>query len=150
MVAGNVEMEKYQTQMGVLLKGTDSFAVGVGRAKTRMAELAKFAAETPMTLPEIVQAEKVMLGFGESTTKALAAAKTDLSGWRTMIGDVAAGTGQSFGEIAGYFGRLSSGATGEFFQRMTELGVVTRSSLKEMGIQFSKSKGNKGCRRFRS
>jgi hypothetical protein len=132
MITGNAEMERYETQLGTLLGGAD-------KAKERLAELAKFGATTPFELPEVVRAEKVLVGFGLTGQKALDLTKKSAAGLRTTIGDIAAGTGASFEEVALTFGKFSAGATGEAISRLQEMGVVTREQLTEMGIQFSKS-----------
>src|SRR5690606_8182217 len=54
-------------------------------------------------------------------------------------GDVASGAGASFQEIALNLGKFSSGATGEAMMRFQEMGIVTRETLRGMGIEFSKS-----------
>ena len=132
MFAGNAEMERYETQLGVLLGGAD-------KAKERLAELAEFGAKTPFELPEVVKAEKVLLGFGLTGQKALDMTGKSSTALRTIIGDIASGTGASFEEIALNFGKFSAGMTGDVLSRFAELGIVTREQLADMGIQFSKS-----------
>src|SRR5207248_10172096 len=122
----------YGTQLAVLMGGTE-------QAKARLGELSDFAAKTPFELPAVVKAEKVLQGFGltgEKAMKMTGAASNDLL---TIIGDVAAGTGVSFDEMALYMGKFSAGATGEAMSRFEELGIVTREQLSGMGIQFSKA-----------
>lgn len=132
LVSGNAEFERYNVQFGVLLGSAEA-------AKDRLAELADFGAKTPFELPEVVRADKILQAFGlhaEDTATRFGFAGTDI---RTIAGDVAAGTGASFEEIATYLGKFSSGATGEAIARMQELGIVTRAQLTDMGLQFSKS-----------
>lgn len=132
MIDGNAEFERYQTQFGVLLGSTDA-------AKKRLEELAKFGAETPFELPEVVRADKILQAFGlhsEEAAKKFGFAGGDI---RTIAGDVAAGTGASFEEISSYLGKFSAGATGEAISRMQELGITTRAELTEMGLAFDKS-----------
>lgn len=132
MIRGNAEMERYETQFGVLLGSTD-------KAKERLKELAEFGAKTPFELPEVVRADKILQGFGLHSEEA--AKKFGLSGTqiRTLAGDMAAGTGQSFEDIAGYLGKFASGSTGEAISRFQELGITTREELAKMGLEFSKS-----------
>lgn len=132
LVGGNAEMETYVTQFSTLLGSTEA-------AQARLAELAKFGAETPFELPEIARAEKILLGFGLTGEKALRMTQRSGTELRTIIGDIAAGTGASFEEIALSFGKFSAGATGEAIARFQELGIVTREQMTELGIQFSKS-----------
>lgn len=132
MIRGNAEMQRYETQFGVLLGSTD-------KAKERLKELAEFGAKTPFELPEVVRADKILQGFGLHSEEA--AKKFGLSGEqiRTLAGDMAAGTGQSFEDIAGYLGKFASGSTGEAISRFQELGITTREELAKMGLEFSKS-----------
>jgi phage-related protein len=132
MIDGNAEFERYETQFGVLLGSSDA-------AKKRLQELAEFGAKTPFELPEVVRADKVLQGFGLHSEEA--AKKFGLSGEqiRTLAGDLAAGTGTSFEDMAGYLGRFASGSTGEVISRFQELGITTRDELAKLGLQFSKS-----------
>jgi hypothetical protein len=132
VVANNAEFERYQTQLGVMLGGTE-------QATARIRELAAFGQATPFELPGIIQAEKVLTSFKLTADDVQERLGFDATEIRTIMGDVAAGTGQSFETMAGYLGRFSSGSVGEVLMRMQELGVVTRAELGEMGIQFSKS-----------
>lgn len=99
----------------------------VDAAKERMADLAKFAAETPFELGEVAQASRVLQNF---TDGALASGE----GLR-LIGDLAAATGQPFEEVAVTIGRfysaLKSGApTGEAAARLRELTGDTYNQVK--------------------
>lgn len=132
MIGGNAEMETYTTQFATLMGSADA-------AKERLAELAKFGAETPFELPEIARAEKVLLGFGLNGKKAMDLFGKDTGQLRTLIGDIAAGTGQKFEDIANYMGKFSAGSTGEVMMRFQELGIVTKQQMAEMGVEFSKS-----------
>jgi len=132
MISGNQEMETYKTQLGTLMGSA-------GAAEERLAELAKFGAETPFELPELVRAEKVLIGFGLQGQKAFKLTGESATDLRTVVGDVAAGVGVPFEELALTVGKFSSGATGEAISRLQELGIVTREQLQDVGIQFSKS-----------
>jgi len=131
-VASNAEFERYQTQFGVLLGSTE-------KAKERLADLAKFGAQTPFELPEVVNADKILQGFGLHSEEA--AKKFGFSGAqiRTIAGDVASGTGSSFEEMSLLLGKFSAGATGEAISRMAELGIASRADLAKMGLEFDKS-----------
>lgn len=132
MIGGNAAFEDYNTRFRVLLGSAEL-------AKERMADLAEFGAKTPFELPEVVQADLVLQGFGLHAEDA--AKKFGFSGEeiRRIAGDVASGTGQSFQDIATYLGKFSSGATGEAIARFQELGIATRQQLADMGLEFSKS-----------
>jgi len=132
MTSGNAEFERYEVQLGVLLGSADA-------AKARLAELADFGARTPFELPEIVRADKILTAFGLDTETTLKRFRVSAAQIRETVGDVAAGTGASFEEIAGTFGRFASGATGEAIQRFQEMGIATREQMREWGLQFEDS-----------
>ncbi|MRS03506.1 hypothetical protein EG832_09855, partial [bacterium] len=132
MITGNQEMETYKTQLGTLMGSSKA-------AEERLAELAKFGAETPFELPELVRAEKVLIGFGLQGQKAFKLTGESATDLRTIVGDVAAGVGVPFEELALSMGKFSSGATGEAIARLQELGIVTKEQLSEVGIQFDKA-----------
>ncbi len=131
-IEGNAQFETYNTQFGVLLGSSEA-------AKQRLAELAEFGAKTPFELPQVVDADKIIQGFGLHSEES--AKKFGFSGEqiRTIAGDVASGTGADFSEMANLIGKFSAGATGEAISRMQELGITNRDELKQMGLEFSKS-----------
>ena len=88
------DYENLVTQFSVLLGSQDA-------AQKRMQDLVTFAGKTPFTRDEIFQASKVLQTY---TNGALAT--PDATGGLTMIGDVAAATGEEFTRVANYFGRL--------------------------------------------
>jgi hypothetical protein len=121
-----------------------SFEVILGsaeKAKQRLAELSDFAASTPFELPEIVGASRTL----QTLTKGALATGQGLR----LVGDVAAGTGQPFGELAVTIGRLYDGLmsgrpVGEAMARLQELGVVsgdTRGKLEAMQEAGKKGAG---------
>lgn len=132
LTGGNSEMETYETQLATLTGSADT-------AKERLRELAEFGARTPFELPEIAAAEKVLLGFGLTGEKVFKLTGKTGEQFREVVGDIAAGTGASFQEIALNMGKFSAGATGEAISRFQEMGVATREQMADMGIQFSKS-----------
>ncbi len=132
MVKGNAEMEVYERQLTTLLGSA-------AQAKTRLAELARFGAETPFELPELIKAEKVLIGFGLQGERALKLTGKSGAELRTVIGDIAAGVGVGFDELAVTFGKFSAGATGEALSRLQELGIVTKEQLAQVGIEFDKA-----------
>jgi hypothetical protein len=131
-IAGNAEFERYNTQFGVLLGSAEA-------AKTRLSELTTFSASTPFELPQVVQADKILTGFGLTSDEAAKRFGFNAAQIRTIAGDVAAGTGASFQDMALLLGKFSSGATGEAISRFQEMGIVTREQLTGMGLEFSKS-----------
>lgn len=126
------QMQAFTASMATLLGSTDA-------ARVRLAELNKFAAETPFELPGVVKASKVLQVL---TNGALATG----AGLR-MVGDLASVSGQPFEDLAMHVGRLYDGLmngrpVGESMQRLQELGLVsaaTRSRLE--ALQQSGAKG---------
>jgi len=90
----SIEMEQLTTQFSVLLGGIDA-------AADRMVELTEFADKTPFNLPEVAKASTVL----ETLTRGALATGKGL----TLVGDLAAGTGQPFNELAVWVGRLYDG-----------------------------------------
>lgn len=132
MISSNAQFEQYTTQFGVLLGSVDA-------AEERMAELAEFGRTTPFDLPGVVEADRILQSFGlhaEDIADRFGFAGDEI---RRIAGDVAAGTGTSFQEMATLIGRFASGATGEAIMRMQELGIGTRLQMAELGLEFSKS-----------
>lgn len=131
-VEGNKLFEQYGVQFTVLL-GSESLAL------ERLKELDEFGRKTPFELPGVVEADRIMQGFGLHAADAME--KFGFSGdeIRRIAGDVAAGTGVAFTDMANNLGKFSAGATGIAIQRFQELGVVTRDQLSAMGVEFSKS-----------
>lgn len=104
----------------------------VDAAKDRMADLAKFAEDTPFELPEVAAASRTL----ETLTQGALSTSTGLR----LVGDVASGTGSRFEDVAVTVGRLYDGLqsgrpVGEASQRLQELGVIsgsTRGKLEDM------------------
>ncbi len=132
MVGGNTQFEQYETSFKVLLGNAEL-------ATARLEELADFGARTPFELPGVVEADRVLQSFGlhaPATTEHFKKMGFDI---RTLTGDVSAGVGAGFKEIALNIGKFSAGATGEAIARFQELGIVTRDQLRAMGVEFDKS-----------
>jgi hypothetical protein len=126
------EAQDFETSFSTLLGGA-------AQAKERIAELSKFAAATPFELPEIVKASKVL----ETLTNGALATGAGL----TMVGDIAASTGQPFDELAVHVGRLYSGLqsgrpVGEAMNRLMELGVISAEARTR--IEDLQKSGKKG------
>src|SRR3990167_7215553 len=128
----NAEFERYTTQFGVLLGSADL-------AQERLRELAQFGLATPFELQEIIRADKILQSFGLHSAEAAETFGFAGSEIRTIAGDMAAGTGARFEEIAKYLGQFSAGQTGMVLARFEELGIVTRKELRGMGLEFDKA-----------
>lgn len=91
-------------------------------AKERITELAKFAAQTPFELPEVVQANRLLQTL---TGGALATREGML-----LVGDASAAAARSFEETAMWIGRLYAGLqsgtpVGEATMRLLEMGLIS-------------------------
>lgn len=110
-----VDRQNITSQFEVLLGSAE-------KANERVSELTDFAGMTPFTRDEIFAASKqlqVFTGDALSTGDSL-----------RIIGDVAAGTGQQFEDVALWTGRLydamKSGRTvGEMTSRLQEMGAIS-------------------------
>ncbi len=111
---------------------TSQFEVLLGsaeKAKKRVEDLTDFAGKTPFTRDEIFRASKqlqVFTGDALSTGNSL-----------KVIGDVAAGTGQSFEDVALWSGRLydamkSGRKVGEMVSRLQEMGAISGEGREEI------------------
>jgi hypothetical protein len=91
-------------------------------AEARLRELSEFAASTPFELPEIATASKVL----ETLTRGALSTGEGLR----LVGDLASGTNQPFGDLAVTVGRLYDGLdsgrpVGEALARLQELGAIS-------------------------
>jgi hypothetical protein len=118
----NAELEQQAVAFKTLLGNAEA-------ASRRMTELAKFAAQTPFELPEIVQASKVLQSL---TNGALASG----DGLR-LVGDAAAATGRPLEEVAMWVGRLYAGLqsgtpVGEAALRLIEMGLISGTTARKL------------------
>lgn len=117
-----INTEQSRLQLEVLLGSAQA-------AQDRIAELSQFAAETPFTMPDVVNANRLLQTFGGSVladTKIL-----------RMVGDMAAGAGQDLSGVAMWVGRLYSGLKsgkpiGEAVARLREMGLITPELEKDL------------------
>ena len=99
-----------------------------GAAKKMMADLTQFAAATPFELPQIQQATKVLLGFGIAQEQIMPTLRT--------LGDISAGTGKDFKELAIIYGQVKakSRLMGDELLQFSEASVpLLRVLAKQMG-----------------
>jgi len=108
----------------------DQLLGGADKAKARMQELSKFAATTPFELPEVAQASRTL----ETLTEGALSTGDGLR----LVGDVASGTQQPFGEISSTIGRLYAGLqngrpVGEAVDRLRDLGAISDDAAVRIG-----------------
>lgn len=118
----NAQLEQQAVAFKTLLGNAEA-------ASRRMGELARFAAQTPFELPEIVQASKVLQSL---TNGALASGE----GLR-LVGDAAAATGRPLEEVAMWVGRLYAGLqsgtpVGEATVRLLEMGLISGTTARKL------------------
>lgn len=127
------EIQTLQTSFVTLLGSVDA-------AKGRMAELSKFAADTPFDIPGITKASRVL----ETLTKGALSTGAGL----TLVGDSAAVSGEPVDALAVHIGRLYDGlqngrAVGESLARLQELGLVSATTRGRIeALQKAGEKGN--------
>lgn len=120
-----IELEKVSTQFEVL---TGSASV----AKDTIKDLQKFAASTPFQFQDIAKATAQLISFGFGVDEA----KNKLQG----IGDVAAASNQSLGEISLIFGQVAAAGklTGERLLQFQERAIPVGPAIaKTMGVAES-------------
>lgn len=121
-VSAVAEIEKIETGLKTLLGSA-------GLARETLGDLQKFAATTPFELPGIANAANTLLAFGFAQDELLEKLED--------VGEVAAGTGKDFGELALIFGQVSAAGklTGERLLQLQERGVPIGSALaKTFGV----------------
>lgn len=131
-VGGMVKMASDAETLGVQMKVLTGSA---DTAKNVMADINRFAAETPFESMEISTAARQLLSFGGN-------ADTVVDELR-MLGDLAAGTGQPLGELAELYGKakVQGRLFGEDINQLTGRGIPIIGALaKEFGVSESEVK----------
>lgn len=121
----NMALQDSGTAWGVLLGSTD-------KAQAQLSRLFEFGAKTPFEFKEVDQAARVLQTFGVDVTTT--------SDNLNLVGNIAAGTGQHFGDVAMWVGRLYDNLQngqpfGEAAQNLQEMGAMsgqTRLHLEQM------------------
>lgn len=122
MVKLAADAETASTQFRVLTGSAE-------KASQVMADVQKFAAETPFQSDEIRNAARQLLAFGGSADTAIDELR--------MLGDIAAGTGQPLGELAELYGkaRVQGRLYGEDINQLTGRGIpIIQALAKEFGV----------------
>lgn len=115
-------MQQLNTVFGVLLQSQSKGSALLG-------EVTQFAAATPMKVPELANATRVLLAYGESSTTVM--------GTLRRLGDIAAGTGQRIDEIATLIGKARQAGRlyGDDLNRLNDRGIpLTATLAKNFGI----------------
>lgn len=104
-------------------------------AKTMLADLSKFAADTPYESPEVIDAAKQLLAYGVEADR--------IQGTLRMLGDVASGVSAPLGDIAYLFGTAKT--QGRLFamdiNQLTNRGIpIIKALAATMGVAEDKVK----------
>ncbi|MFM9060484.1 MAG: tape measure protein, partial [Bacteroidota bacterium] len=106
----------------------ETFLGSAEKAQTVLAELQEFSALTPFTGEQVQQAGKALLAFG--------VASEDLKKTLTEIGDISAGTGKNFNELAVIYGKARTAGVlyAEDINQLVEAGIpVIEEFAKQLG-----------------
>ncbi len=109
-----------------------SFTTFLGSAEEAtkvLSDLEKFSVSTPFTPEQVQNAGRALLAFGVEVQ--------DLEGSLARIGDISAGTGKDFNELAVIFGKAKVAGTlfAEDINQLTEAGVpVIQEFAKQLGV----------------
>lgn len=115
-------MQQLNTVFGVLLQSQS-------KGSALLEEVTRFAAATPMKVPELANATRVLLAYGESSTTVMSTLR--------RLGDIAAGTGQRIDEIATLIGKARQAGRlyGDDLNRLNDRGIpLTATLAKNFGI----------------
>lgn len=115
-------MQQLNTVFGVLLQSQS-------KGSALLEEVTQFAAATPMKVPELANATRVLLAYGESSTTVMSTLR--------RLGNIAAGTGQRIDEIATLIGKARQAGRlyGDDLNRLNDRGIpLTATLAKNFGI----------------
>ncbi len=105
------QMEQYEIAFEVMLGSAE-------KAKNLLKDLKEFAATTPFEFNEITRATQTMIGMGIEAEKVIDTART--------LGNIAAGTGKQFGNLAYVFAEIKANArlTGDELRQLSGIPLV--------------------------
>lgn len=115
-------MQQLNTVFGVLLQSQ-------AKGSALLEEVTQFANATPMNVPELANATRVLLAYGESSTTVMDTLR--------RLGNIAAGTGQRIDEIATLIGKARQAGRlyGDDLNRLNDRGIpLTATLAKNFGI----------------
>ena len=115
-------MQRLNTVFGVLLQSQ-------AKGSALLGEVTQFANATPMNVPELANATRVLLAYGESSTTVMDTLR--------RLGNIAAGTGQRIDEIATLIGKARQAGRlyGDDLNRLNDRGIpLTATLAKNFGI----------------
>jgi tape measure domain-containing protein len=107
----------------------ETFLGSADKAKQVLGELNEFAAVTPFETEQVEEAGKALLAFGVPARKLIPTLKA--------VGDISAGTGKDFNELAVIFGKAKTQGVlfAEDINQLTESGIpVIQEFAKQLGV----------------
>lgn len=119
-------MEQYSVALKVMLGDAE-------KAQERLAELVKFAAETPFELPQVVEAGNKLQALGRYSIETL-----------TMLGDLASASGKPFEQALSAFSKMASGQKGMAIDMFRDLLITTDDWAEKTGKAIDKQGQFKG------
>lgn len=128
IIKAGADAEKSRTSFTTFLGSAD-------RANSVLRDLTKFAAETPFELPEVEKAARQLLAFGFNAEQ--------LKPTLTAVGNLAAGTGTNFSELADIIGKAKTQGRlfAEDINQLTGRGIPIIGELaKQFGVAESEVK----------
>lgn len=112
-----------------------TFLGSASKASAVLKDITKFAAETPFELPEVERAAKQLLAFGFTADQ--------LKPTLTAVGNIAAGTGTNFSELADIIGKAKTQGRlyAEDINQLTGRGIpIIQALAKQYGVAESEVK----------
>jgi tape measure domain-containing protein len=112
-----------------------TFLGSAEKASAVLKDITKFAAETPFELPEVEKAAKQLLAFGFTAEQ--------LKPTLTAVGNIAAGTGTNFSELADIIGKAKTQGRlyAEDINQLTGRGIpIIQALAKQYGVAESEVK----------
>lgn len=107
----------------------ETFLGSAEKARDVMADLEKFSLETPFSPDQVNNAGKALLAFGIEQEKLIPTLKA--------VGDLSAGTGKDFNELAVIYGKARTQGTlfAEDINQLTEAGIpIIQEFAKQFGV----------------
>lgn len=115
------QFEQYEVSLKVMLGSTEA-------AKARLEELVKFAAETPFTLPQVVEAGNQLQALGRFSVETL-----------TDLGDLASAAGKPFEQVLSAYSKMMSGQKGIAIDMFRDLLITSDDWAKATGKKIGKN-----------
>jgi len=129
MTATVVTGVKYNAMLEQVGVAFETLLGSASAARIRLAELEKFAAETPFEMEGVVNANRILQVMSDGALATKEAMR--------LVGDAAASTGRDFQEVAFWIGRVYAGLQsgtpiGEATLRLIEMGLIGGNTAQKL------------------